>query len=84
MADKIQIYVTDFGDVRLPDDFPMHNLRKDGLPDRRRRYAERIKQYFEDLEVSAAAEWMGGKSVRDMKLMSFHKWASSHLEAGAL
>lgn len=77
MTGRIQIYITDFGNVIMPDDFPGYVVRKNGLPDRRYKIAADIADYFRDLEEGALAVWKSGGDVRKMRLMDFSVWQKS-------
>lgn len=74
MVDTFQFYVTDFGNVVLPWDFPSGVYRKNGLPDMRRKIGPALVRYFEDLNEAARREYVSGKWPGDLKTISWEEW----------
>jgi hypothetical protein len=74
MKNSVAVYMTDFGNVILPDDFPSHAMRKNGWPDRRRKIAGDVSRYIEDLQEGAFQLWQAGRSVQGESAMSFAEW----------
>jgi hypothetical protein len=70
----IKICETVFGSVLLPDDFPMDAIRKDGWPDRRRKIADDLAEYFECLNEGALQIWQRGEQVHGIRALPWAEW----------
>jgi hypothetical protein len=74
MKTSVSLFVTDFGNVILPDDFPAYAMRKNGWPDRRRKIAGDVSRYLEALQEAASQLYVAGQPVHGRRLMGFGEW----------
>ena len=71
-----QVYVSDFGVIRMTSNLPPHRQTKAGRPDMRTSAGKLVARYFKHIDQVARSHYIAGDDLAEAPL--FSEWLNDH------